>query len=499
MTRAIPLQGILFLGTTLLAAALLAGCTVGPDYERPDLEAPPPETWAATMDDALPAGTATGADWRWWEEFGDATLNALVDSALVRNHDLAGAVARVLEARAAVGGAEAERWPTIEIGGAAARNKSSEKQMSFGPLYSNSFAATATMRYELDLWGRLSRAKEAAVADLLASEQNRRTVAQTLIADVVRTWLQIHELQLQVALTEGTIASFQSSLTTVQDRYRRGLVSALDLHLAGQNLSAARAQLPVFAEQLAAARRRLEILVGRYPAGTLVASDIEAAGGSAAVAMPDPLAPVPAGLPSALLDRRPDLLAAEAQLAANTARIGQAKAALYPRIPLTAEGGTKSREFEDLFTSGSDTWSLLGSLVMPLINRGATKAQIEAAEARAAQASAAYQASVLRAFAEVENALDREVFQSRQETDLTTSADQARRSVQLAEERYRRGLDSLLVTLESQRRLFNSESALLSTQRQRRTARVDLILALGGPWETAPEVATDDTRQGAAQ
>ncbi|MCP4573860.1 MAG: efflux transporter outer membrane subunit [bacterium] len=493
MTRAVSL-------VTALAAVLLAGCAVGPDYERPDLEAPPPVEWkAATMDDALPSGDGSGASWRWWEEFEDVTLNALVDSALVRNHELAQAVASVLEARAAAGGAESARWPSIEIGGTATRSKSSEQQLSFGPLYTNSFAATATMRYELDLWGQLSRGKEAAVADLLASEQNRRTVVQTLIADVVRTWLQIHELRQQVALTERTVDSFASSLATVQERYRRGLVSALDLHLAGQNLSSARAQLPAFQEQLVAARRRLEILVGRYPAGELVASDAEAMNDGSTTAMPEPLAPVPAGLPSELLDRRPDLLAAEAQLAANTARIGQAKAALYPRIALTAEGGSKSREFEDLFTSASDAWSLVGNLVMPLINRGATQAQIKAAEARSARAAAAYQAAVLRAFAEVENALDREVFQSRQEEDLTASADQARRSVHLAEERYRRGLDPLLVTLESQRRLFNAESQLLATQRQRRAARVDLILALGGPWEAATAVATDDNREGAVQ
>ena len=492
MTRVLPVIAL------TLALAWLAGCAVGPDYERPDLAAPAPAAWTATKDDTLPDSTA-GTGWRWWEEFGDATLSALVDSALVHNHNLAQAVANVLEARAAVGGAESARWPSVEIGGSAARAKSSEDVIIFGPLYNNAYAATATMRYELDLWGRLSRGKEAAVADLLSSEQNRRTVAQTLIADVVRAWLQIRELQLQVALTNRTIASFESSQITVQDRYRRGLVSALDLHLSGQNLSAARAQLPVFEEQLVAARRRLEILVGRYPAGAITASDLDLADGRLRdEIMPEPLAPVPAGLPAALLDRRPDLLAAEARLAGNVARIGQAKAALYPRISLTADGGTKSRDFENLFAGGTSAWSLVGNLVMPLINRGATQAQIKAAEARAGSAASAYQLAVLQAFAEVENALDREVFQSRQETDLTASAAQARRSVELAEERYRRGLDSLLVTLESQRRLFNAESQLLTTQRVRRTARVDLILALGGPWEATAvaTTATDDTRQG---
>jgi multidrug efflux system outer membrane protein len=498
MTRVVPPTAS-FAALTLLV--LTAGCAVGPDYERPDLDTPVPGAWAnpaagPTMAEALPDSGA-GTAWRWWEAFGDTTLDRLVDDALAHNHQLEQAVARVLEARAGVAGAESARWPSVEVGGQASRTKTSEKVVIFGPVYNNVYSLTATARWELDLWGKLSRAKEAAVAALLASEQNRRAVAQGLIADVVRTWLVIRELQLQVALTERTIASFENSLAMVQERYRRGLVGPLDLHLAGQNLAAARAQLPAFQQQLAAARRTMEILAGLYPAGTLRASDLDRADGRlAAQVMPEPLDPVPAGLPSELLDRRPDLLAAEANLAASVARIGQAKAALYPRIALTADGGTRSREFADLFTGGSDAWSLVGNLLMPLINRGATKAQIQAAEARAREATAAYRAAVLQAFAEVENALDRDLHQQEREIHLTESANRARRSVQLAEERYRRGLDGLLTTLDSQRRLFTAESSLLTTQRERRAARVDLIQALGGPWETAPAVSMTTTSQG---
>jgi multidrug efflux system outer membrane protein len=506
MTPVVPLRAVF---APLVLTVLAAGCAVGPDYERPDLDTPVPAQWAnpaaadaqahgPTMVDALP-DSGTGAAWRWWEAFGDTTLDQLVDDALTHNHQLEQAVARVLEARAGVTGAESARWPAVEVGGQAARTKTSEKVVIFGPVYNNAYGVTATARWELDLWGKLSRAKEAAVATLLASEQNRRAVAQGLIADVVRTWLLVRELQLQVALTERTIASFENSLTMVQERYRRGLVGPLDLHLAGQNLAAARAQLPAFRQRLVAARRTLEILAGRYPAGTLKASDLDRPDGRlAAELMPAPLAPVPAGLPSELLDRRPDLLAAESRLAATVAQIGQAKAALYPRIALTAEGGTRSREFADLFTTGSDAWSLVGNLLMPLINRGATKAQIQAAEARAREATAAYRAAVLQAFAEVENALDQDLLQQERETQLAESADRAQRSVELAEERYRRGLDNLLTTLESQRRLFTAESSLLATQRERRTARVDLIQALGGPWETAPEAALSmtSTREG---
>lgn len=503
MTRVAPL------GPALAVLGLVAGCTVGPDYARPDLEAPLPAAWVnpaadaaapgPTMADALP-DTAAGPAWRWWEAFGDTTLDALVDRALARNHRLEQAVARVLEARAGVTGAASARWPTVEVGGQASRSKTSESVLLFGPLYSNTYAATATARWELDLWGRLSRGKEAAVAALLASEQNRRAVAQGLIGDVVRTWLVIRELQLQVALTEGTIASFEHSLALVQERYRHGLVGPLDLHLAAQNLAAARAQLPQFRQQLAAARRTMEILAGYYPAGTIVASDLDGADGRLTAAlMPAPLDPVPAGLPSQLLDRRPDLLAAEASLAASVARIGQAKAALYPRISLTAEGGTRSREIGDLFVQGADTWSLVGNLVMPLINRGATQSQIQAAEARAREAVAAYRAAVLQAFAEVENALDRDLHQQEREVHLAESADRARSSVELAEERYRRGLDGLLTTLEAQRRLFTAESSLLATQRERRAARVDLIQALGGPWEAAPAGAAPSPNDAASE
>ena len=493
---------------------LLAGCSVGPDYVRPEQEAEVPEEWAGqsrettpevTMADALPdTANGAGGHWKWWESFGDTTLNGLVEDALIYNNNLAVAAGRVLEARALLGGAKSAQWPTVEIGGSSSRSKLSQTSaQSFGPVYFNQHSLDATLRYEVDLWGRLSRGTESARASLMASEQDRRAVAQALIADVVRTWLVIREFQLQVALTERTIENFSENLTTVRDRYRRGLVSALDVHLASQNLAAAQSADPAFRRELASSRRRLEILAGRYPAGDLTASDLDGPGGSLSLEiMPEPLAAVPAGLPSDLLDRRPDLMAAEMRLHSSVAKVGVAKAALYPRIILTATGGTKSSDLSDLFSSGSDFWSLAGNLFMPLINRGATQAQIKAAEARVLQSTASYRQSILVAFSEVENALDQDHFQSLQEGYLTDSAEQARRSVNLAQDRYRRGLDGLLVTLESQRRLFNAESQLLTTQRARRSARVNLIQALGGPWDLDPistdlSMTSDDSNEGA--
>jgi len=427
---------------------------------------------------------------RWWESFGDTTLNTLVETALVHNNDLAAAAGRVLEAEALLGGARSKQYPSVEIGGTAARSKSSEVGgASFMPLYNNSFSANATLRYEADLWGRLARGKEAALASLLASQQDRRALAQSLIAGVVRTWLQIRELQMQVELNDRTVINFTDNLETVRNRYHRGLVTALDVHLAGQNLASAQAIGPANRLNLAEARRRLEILVGHYPSGLINSSDLENADGTLReIVMPEPLAPVPPGLPSDLLERRPDLVAAEMRLHSSVARIGEAKAALYPRISLTASAGTSSNELNELFTSPSDIWSLAGNLFMPLINRGATQAQIQAAEARTVQATAQYRSTILQAFSEVENALDQDHYQKLQEGYLVESVDSARRSVDLAEDRYMRGLDTILVALESQRRLYTAESQLLTTERLRRTARVNLIQALGGPWD---EMNTD--------
>lgn len=467
------------LGAVVLAL-LVGGCAVGPDYVRPELATEVPDAFVAA---SAPADSATVAD-RWWQALGDAQLDELVDQALARNLNLAQATAAVLESRATLGGARSDRWPSISASATGSRSQSVATGMTGEPadVYRNSFDAGLSTSYEIDLWGRLSRAEESARATLLASEANRRTVVQTLVADVVRTWLQVKTLQCQLGLNLRTVESYQSTLQTVEDRYASGVSSALDVRLARQNLRSAEANVPATRRQLRDAIRALEILAGRYPAAQVVPADEATV---RAATMPDPLPSVPVGLPSALLERRPDLVAAEAQLHASVANVGQAKARLYPTMSLTASAGYNSDELDSWFDSNHDVWSLVGNLVMPLINRGATKAQIRAAEARAQQSVAVYRAAILQAFNEVESALDSEVYQARSEQALEQSVREARLSLELAEQRYASGLDPLLTTLDTQRRLFNAESQLLSTQQARRTARVNLILALGGPWDLA--------------
>lgn len=470
-----------------LALLALAGCAVGPNHERPATAPELPTTWTAQTE------PVTGeSDLRWWRAFGDEELNALVDEALARNADLEAAAARVLAAQASVGGATSALLPSLSLGATASRSHTSSALTTFPGmrLTNNMYSVTGTVSWEADLWGKLRRGRESALASLMASEQDRRWLAHSLTANVTLAWLQVKELRMQVELNERTVASYEENLQTVRDRYRRGLGSALELQLARQNLAAAQAGGPALRQQLAEARRALEVLAGRYPAATVVT-------GAGPTVLPEPLPPVPAGLPSSLLDRRPDLLAAESRLHAATAGIGQAKAALFPRFALTAEGGSSTREFSELLTDPTKAWSLVGNLVMPLINRGATQAQIKAAEAQARQAAATYRSAVLGALAEVENALDRDRHLTRQEELLLDSVEQARHSLDLAEDRYARGLDTLLVLLDAQRRLLTAESQLLSAERARRAARVQLILALGGPWTV--EISPIATNEGADQ
>ena len=295
--------------TVITAAAVLlsSGCAVGPDYVRPPLATEVPEAFvadAAASPDTIPSLDA------WWTAFGDPVLDDLVDEALAGNLDIQAAAARVLESRALLGGAQSDRWPTIEVGGTASRSKSSLAAFGgTGTIYRNFFDASLTFRYELDLWGRLARAEESARATFLQSEMNRRVVVQTLVADVVRTWLLVRELQCQLGLTLRTEDNFRSTLATVESRYARGVVPALEVRLARQNLLNALAIEPEQRRQLAEATRRLEILLGRYPAGR--AADMSNEDMQRAI-MPEPLPAVPAGLPCDLLERRPDLLAAEA-------------------------------------------------------------------------------------------------------------------------------------------------------------------------------------------
>jgi NodT family efflux transporter outer membrane factor (OMF) lipoprotein len=265
----------------------------------------------------------------------------------------------------------------------------------------------------------------------------------------------------------------------VRDRYEQGLRSPLDLRLALASLHDAEALAALRGAQLEAAQRALEILLGRYPSGTL----------QAIAELPDIPISVPAGLPAQLLERRPDLIVAERRLAASHSRVQEAKAALLPRISLTASGGRSSSELDDLLSSQFNVWSLAGNLAQPLLEGGRLQANVDLSEARGREALATYASTVLRAFSEVETALAAESHLEQREQDLLHSVEQSRAALVLAEDRYRLGLEEMVTLLESQRRLLNAESQWIAVRRQRLENRVDLHLALGGGFSIESDAA----------
>ncbi len=450
-----------------------AGCAVGPDYQRPDVTEIP----VAYVEDASSGVTSAKASQAWWTEFGSPELDTLVAEALVNNPDIAAAAARVLAARAQLKGANASRLPSVEVGGTASRSQTSLARFGgVGSFYQNFYTASATAAYELDLWGRLSRTRRAAWASALASEADRRTVQQALVADVVRGWLAVRESVDQLALARGTLVAYERSRDMVEARYLAGVVPSVDLHMARQNVSSTAALTAMREQELAAVRRNLEMLLGRYPSGAVGAEGPD-------IATLPALPGVPAGLPSDLLERRPDIQAAEMRLISTTANIGAAKGELFPKLAITGEYGYSSSLFEELLKDATNVWSLAGSLAMPLLNRGAKTSRVDVARANAAEAEAMYVKVVLNGFREVESALTADRMQRERRNHLRASVDHASRSLAVSEDRYRQGLDGFLSVLDSQRRLLQAEGDRLGAERAWRAARVDLIQALGGDWD----------------
>lgn len=467
-----------------LCLLLLAACAgTAPAPVAVELPAPLPAAFGngstTTAPDAPAAVSAAAADGRlrddWWRAFGDAQLDACVELALQHNQDLRAAAARVLAMAAQATIAGAPRLPAVDAGVDAARSRRLFLGFPFGgggvpSSTTTTYGLALDVSWELDLWGRLRSGEAAALADAAAAAADLAGAQQSLIAQTCKAYFAVVEARQQVALTEATIASFAATDDDVRDRFRRGVRPALDAMQAATSLASARTNRAQQQLRLDTARRQLEVLLGSYP-NAMVASATELS-----TALPT----VPAGLPAELLGRRPDLAAAERRLAAAGCRIDAARAALYPRLALTASGGTTSTELGDLVDDAFRVWSLGGNLLTPLFRGGALRAEVARNEAEFAAASAQFGAALLRALAEVEGALaagDLLGEQQRAAAVATTSAASAR---DLARERYQIGLTDFLAVQDSQQRAFAAAAAHLAVQRQRLDNRVDLILALGG-------------------
>jgi multidrug efflux system outer membrane protein len=462
---------------SLVVAATVAGCTLGPDYRRPAV--PVPTDWRDRGEDG-----GSLADLRWWELFRDPVLQELIGTALDENKDLRLAVARVAEARGQLGIARAAQFPQIDGGASYTNQRFSQNSFPFDAIgalpgqalspQTEFYRTGIDMNFELDLWGRLRRASEAAQADLFASEENRRTVLTTLIGDVAQTYFSLVELDREADIARRTLQSRRASLDLVQRRLAAGLTSELDVERAEGEVAAAAAAVPDIERQIAQTENRLSILIGRNPQRI-----------PRGAALNDQKLPpaVPAGLPSTLLERRPDIRQAEERLVAANAHIGQAKAAFFPQITLTGMFGLESVSLSDLFKGPSRVWQVGPAMTVPIFYAGRLRGNLRVAEAREQQSLIQYQQTIQQAFREVEDALVAHRAAGDVRVQRERQVATARRTLTLANLRYTNGLAGYLDVLDAQRQLYAAEIDLAATTRDQLTAVVQVYKSLGGGWE----------------
>ena len=461
---------VFYCALALTTYFFLYGCiNLGPDYQRPNLGIEVPESYELGPADEQSLEVKD----RWWKIYKDRELNQLVDDALKYNWDIKQAAARILELRARYVQVRSAQLPTVDAGGLRER-----REVGGGSSRSNSLVDTyrlsAVGSFEVDLWSRLQKASQAAWEDILAEEENRRTVAQAVVADTIALYLNMEAVERRLHISEQSIDAFRKSLQFVQIRYRRGLISVLDVRQASRVLAGAETLVPQFEQDLGIIQQQLSVLLGRYPET------------SAPRRQPDDyytlLPPVPPGLPSDLLMRRPDLRAAEARLKSLNDQVGVAKAARLPRITLTGEYGVSSDVLNKMVRNESIIWSLAAGIVQPVFDAGRLKAGQRAAEARYEQGVAEYVKAVLEAFGDVERALlTREQQLDRREREVTFLTE-ARATQRVAQNRYLKGLVDYLDVLNAQITRFQAEDSLVLVDLTLYRNRAALHRALGGSW-----------------
>jgi multidrug efflux system outer membrane protein len=428
---------------------------------------------AAWRDTSLAIRDSSYANLAWWEVLGDTTLQSLIRTALKQNRDLHIALGRVNEARALLGIQRLELLPQINIQGRIGRSEGADSLLTGVSSNELGFLGV-TLNWELDLWGRLRRLNESALAVLLASEQGRRGVILTVVSEVARAYLELLDLDGQVAIAESQLRIRQQSLDLARARYQGGLTSELDVRQGENALAVAEGTRARVLRQRTQKENELSILLGRPPG--------RQPRGLPLTQQQFPNV-VPAGLPSDLLQRRPDVRQAEEQLRAANARIGAAIASLFPTISLTAAGGTISDDIGSLFKSGTGFFNIAGNLLQPLLNSGRNRKQVAAERARTEASVGQYERTVLTAFREVEDGLVG-VQRSREEAEAASrAAVAARLAVGLAADRYEGGVDNYLSLLDAQRTQLDAELQESQLQRQQRVAVVELYKALGGGWD----------------
>jgi len=453
---------------------MLTGCMVGPDYERP-------QTTADTAAGYVYAGeypqdvNDIDKSGRWWERFGDPLTTELVNEALNKNNDLQAAAARVLQAQALLAETRGQHWPDISYNFSRNRNKTS---FNFaGDRFSNlstTFSQDLTVSYIVDLFGKLKRAERAAWAEMFAAKANEQALTNAVISSVVKARADIATIQRSLAIARADTANWQRNLEIIERRYSRGLVGPLDVRLARENLQASKAAEILVEMTLVKARNALDVLLGRQPGSSEELPKTLAE-------LPD-LTPVPVGMPALLLDRRPDVRAAELALEASNEQIGVSIAQLYPDLTLTGTYGRSADTFEDLFIDETEIYGAIFRLAQPIFKGGQLRARVDAAKARYQELASNYAQTVLTALREVEDALVREQLLQRRLNAVALRFNEATAAEKLAGQRYLRGVERLITVLETERRRRTAENELNNLKGELWAARVDLFLSLGGDW-----------------
>jgi multidrug efflux system outer membrane protein len=465
-------------GFLFVAALLLTGCMVGPNYQRPAVELPaayPDGPAGPTAEDAVPAN--------WWTLFNDPTLNRLVETALTTNFDVQKAVARIEETNANLRAVDAAFLPEFDLGANASRSRSSTA-VAFPPppgtpTVRNDLRLAISTSFELDFWGRLRRSAEAARAQALGSRYAKDVVTLTLASLIAQTYFSLRSLDAQIATSRSTLATRDEALGLARRRSDAGYASDLDLRQSEGARADIAAQLKELIRQRALAEHQLGVLTAQ--------PDLSIAPGNLAL-LPQPALPPP-GLPSALLERRPDIRVTEQQLISENALVGVAMAAQLPTFSLTGNFGGESATLAALVTGPARIWSIGVGLTTPIFDAGKLAALADAERARYRQALATYQQAIETSFREVADALTNVEQYAATEADLQVSVNAARETLRLANRRYDAGYSGYLEVLDAQRTLNASELALIRNRQSLLAADVDLMKALGGGWRTEYQTA----------
>lgn len=462
-----------------------AGCMVGPKYSRPQTAAETTASYQRAGTHRQEINDFNDVD-KWWERFGDPPTAMLVREALEKNYDLKAAAARVLQAQAALAEAHGRRLPDVSYTLGRDRSKRSFNLGStpFGSgrfiVMSTTWAQDITVAYMLDLFGKLKHAERAAWTQMLATEAAEQALTNSLIAGVVGARINIATIQRQLVIAKANVENQRKTLEIVERRYEQGLVGLVDIRLVRENLAALQAVEPVIELSLIKARHALDVLLARPPGS---GEDLP----QTLMELPD-LEPVPIGVPASLLDRRPDVRAAELALRSANEMVGVSIAQLYPDLTLSASYGMSADTWEDIWRDYSETYALLMGLAQPIFKGGQIRAQIDAAKARYEELASDYAGTVLTAMREVEDALAGEQMLQTQFEHSARRLDEAKAAEELSRQRYEQGVTGILTVLESEQRRRMAEEELTVLKGQIWMTRVNLYLALGGDWNRREEI-----------